>query len=50
MCILCINVYKLDYTVNKYNHTYHRTINMKTVDVNSSTYIDFSQEKNEKKS
>ena len=35
---------KLDDTVNKYNSTYHRTIKMKPVDVNFSTYIDFSKE------
>ena len=32
---------KLDDTVNKYNNTYRRTIEMKPVNVNSSTYIDF---------
>ena len=31
---------------NKYNNTYHRTIKMKPVDVNSSTYIDFNKENN----
>ena len=34
---------KLEDIVNKYNNTYHRTINMKTVDVKSSTYIDSSK-------
>ena len=29
---------KLDYIVNKYNNTYHRTIKMKPIDVKSSTY------------
>ena len=40
------NVYiaKLDDMVNKYNNTYHNTIN----DVKSSTYIDSSQEFNDK--
>ena len=42
MCIL-IN---LDDIVNKYNNTYHRTIKMKLIDVNSSTYIDFNKENN----
>ena len=41
------NVYidKLNDIVNKYVHTYHRTIKMKPVDVNSSTYIDFYKKK-----
>ena len=39
---------KLDDTVNKYNNTYHSTINMKPVDVKSSTYIDSSREINDK--
>ena len=36
------NVYidKLDYIVNKYNDTYHRTIKIKSVDVWPSTYIE----------
>ena len=36
------NVYidKLDDIVNEYNNTYHRTINMKPVDVKDNTYID----------
>ena len=37
---------KLDDIVNKYNNTYRSTINMKFVDVNSSTYIDFDKEDN----
>ena len=42
------NVYidKLDYTVNKYNNTCHRTIQMKPADVKSSTYIEFNKENN----
>ena len=42
------NVYidKLDGIVNKYNNTYHSTIKMKPVDVNSSTYINFNKENN----
>ena len=38
------NVYidKLDDIVNKYNNTYHKTINIKPVDVKSSTYSGFS--------
>ena len=43
------NVYidKLDYIVNKYNNTYHREIQIKLVDVKSSTYIIFSKENND---
>ena len=41
---------KLDDIVNEYNNTYHRTNKMKTVAVNSSTYIDFNEEKNDKNS
>ena len=37
---------KLGNTVNKYNNTYHRAINMKLVDVTSITYIDFNKENN----
>ena len=42
------NVYinKLDDIVNEYNDTYHRTIQMKPIDVNSNTYIDFNAENN----
>ena len=32
---------KLDDKVNEYNNTYHRTIKMKTIDVRTSTYIEF---------
>ena len=38
----------LDDIVNKYNNTYHSTIEMKSVDVKSSTYIDSSEEFNDK--
>ena len=38
---------KLDDIVNKYNNTYS-TIKMKPVDVKSNTYIDFSEEVNDK--
>ena len=42
------NVYtdKLDDIINTYNNTYYSTINMKPVDVKSSTYIDSSKENN----
>ena len=39
---------KLDDIVNEYNHTYHRTIKMKTVDVKDNTYIDFKKDVNDK--
>ena len=39
---------QLDDIVNKYNNTYHSTIKIKPVDVKPSTYIDSSQEINDK--
>ena len=33
---------KLDDKVNEYNNTYHRTIKMKTIDVRTIAYIEFS--------
>ena len=44
------NVYinKLDDIVSKYNNRYHRTIQMKPVDVKDDTYIDFKKEVNNK--
>ena len=44
------NVYidKLDDIVGEYNNTYHRTINVKPVDVNDNTYIDFKREVSDK--
>ena len=41
---VCID--KLDDTVNKYNNTYHSRIQMKPVNVKSSTYIDSSKKIN----
>ena len=43
------NVYinKFDDTVDKYNSTYHSTIKMKPIDVNSITYIDFDKSNEE---
>ena len=43
------NVYidKLDYTVDEYNNTYHRTIKMKPIDVKDNTYIDFGKKVND---
>ena len=39
------NIYinKLDDIVNKYNNTYHSTIQMKPVDVRLNTHIDFDK-------
>ena len=44
------NVYivELNDIVNEYNNLYHRTIEMKPVDVNDNTYIDFKKEGNDK--
>ena len=39
---------KLSDIVNKYNNTYHRTIQMKPVDVKDNTYIDFPKEVHKK--
>ena len=50
MASISKNVYndKLHDIVNKYNNTYHSTIKMKSVDVKSNTYIDYSEEINDK--
>ena len=39
------NVYidKLDEIINKYNNTYHSTIEMKPTDVKNNTWIDFGK-------
>ena len=49
MTSLSKNVFidKLDDIFNKCNNTYQSTIKMKSVDVNSSTYIDSGIETNE---
>ena len=39
---------KLDYIVNKYNNTYHRTIKMKTADVKANVHLDSTKEVNDK--
>ena len=39
---------KLADIVNECSNTFHKTIRMKPVDVNSSTYIDLGLENNEK--
>ena len=41
---------KLDDIINEHNNTYHRTIEMKPVDVKDNTYIDFNKEANDKDS
>ena len=43
-----VYIYKLDDTVNEYNNKYHRTIQMKPVDVKDNTYIDSMQCSNDK--
>ena len=50
MAAISKNVYidKLDNIINEYNNTYHRTINMKPVDVKDNTYTDFGNEVNDK--
>ena len=39
---------KLDDIVNKYNNTYHSTIEIKPVDIKTNTYLDSSKEINDK--
>ena len=48
MASISKNVYidKLDDIVNKYNNTYHRTINITPVDVKSGIHFDFDSENN----
>ena len=43
-----VHIDKLDDIANKYSNTYHRTINMKLVDVKPNTDINSSQEINDK--
>ena len=43
-----IYIDKLDDMFNKYNNTYHSTIKIKPINVKSSTYIDSSEEINNK--
>ena len=43
-----VYVDKLDEIVYKYNNTYHGTIKIKPVNVNSNTYINSSKEINNK--
>ena len=39
---------QLDGIINKHNNTYNKTIKMKSVDVKSSTYIEFNKVNNKK--
>ena len=50
MSLVSKNVYsdKLDYIIDDYNNTYHRTIKMKPIDVKENTYIDFEKEVNDR--
>ena len=50
MTLMSKNVYidKLDDIVDEYNNTYHKTINMKPVDVKGNAYIDFENKVNDK--
>ena len=50
MTLMSKNAYidKLDDIVDGYNNTYHKTINMKPVDVKDNTYIDFENKVNDK--
>ena len=45
-----VYIHNLHDKVNKYNNTYHSTVKMNPVDVKSSTYIDSSEEINDKDS
>ena len=41
-----VYIHRLDDTVNEHNNAYHKTINMKPIDVKDNTYIDkIDQEK-----
>ena len=50
MTLISKNVYidNLDDIVNKYDNTYHSTMEMKSANVKSNTYIDSSKEINDK--
>ena len=44
------NVYfdVLNYIVDEYNNTYHKTIKMKPTDVKNDSFVEYNQESNEK--
>ena len=50
MTAISENVYfdVLDDIVDEYNHTHHRTIKMKPIDVKSDSYAEYNEESNEK--
>ena len=39
-----LSIDRIDYIFSKYSNTYHRTMKLKPVDVNSGKYIDFDKE------
>ena len=43
-----LHIDRLADIVDKFNNTYHRINKMKAIDVNSSTYLDFEVESNDK--
>ena len=43
-----VDIDKVDDIVDKFNNKYNRTIKIKAVNINSSTYIDFDVENNNK--
>ena len=45
-----VHINKLDDIVNEFNNTYHKTIQMKPVDVKNNTYFDSSKKVNDKDS
>ena len=49
MAAISKNVYfdVLDDIVDKYNNTYHKTIKMKPIDVNSDSFVEYNDESNE---
>ena len=50
MTTISKNVYidKLDDIVKEYNNTYHKTIEMKPINIKNNTYINFEKEVNNK--
>ena len=38
----------LNYIVDKYNNTYHKTIRMKPIDVKSDSFVEYNEESDEK--
>ena len=38
----------LDDIVHKYNNTFHKTIKMKPIDVNSDSYVEYNEDFNER--